>query len=521
MDYSIHCEIGNKYGVEYRSINKAPEAKQGTNDDKDVVLDLDVKNIPAVPTALWMSSLRQIPAFRINVLAGIGSGHTGEVSRGVPLVDVLRGADPLADAQVVYMVRTWTDKILRDYDRGFVKAPDDSLARLIYYAQRFALFYNRTDDNSALEVGEDRNHMALNSDIFLVALRDMLKFHHITSDFVALPSRYGPPIDDVMGPGDMVVLLRVNTTKPFYINCNNMFTCPGPIPAYLEGQPCIELSSKNLRKNASVDMTMKMPYSRPEDNLHQENLQIDMNDKQLLHIRRQTTLTGAMKEDEQLHLLNFEDCYEAERNALRVDRSIMDDLKKARKSRNISEDYATAVQKARASLKDRFKDEISSEFTEDPREMIKWSVDKPGLRDYDPNLVYSTEFTMDGLVQRAGNNYIVSIGKTVNSPLKLSPSQRTRKVDVVMPYARVLDCSVSFAIPQGFTVQGIDKLNRKVENECGSLVATAQVQGNQLVVHFKRVYRHNAESVAKWPDLLAIIDATAEFAEQKVLLKKG
>jgi len=64
------------------------------------------------------------------------------------------------------------------------------------------------------------------------------------------------------------------------------------------------------------------------------------------------------------------------------------------------------------------------------------------------DFVYSTEFAMDGLLQHAGNNLLLSIGKAINSPLKMTASQRDRKADVYMPYARTLDCSVSFTIPR-------------------------------------------------------------------------
>jgi hypothetical protein len=206
---------------------------------------------------------------------------------------------------------------------------------------------------------------------------------------------------------------------------------------------------------------------------------------------------------------------------MNVEKSIMDELKKTRRSKNLSEDYTTALEKARASLKERFKDEVSSEFEENPKEMIAYKVENAGLRHNVPDLVYSTEFTMDGLLQRAGNNFLLNIGKIINSPLKLTPSQRDRRVDIYMPYARTMDCSVSFAIPPGFALQGADKLNKTLENECGTVVATAKVQGNELILHFKRVYKHNSEPAAKWPQLLAIIDACTDFAGQKVLLKKG
>jgi hypothetical protein len=326
-----------------------------------------------------------------------------------------------------------------------------------------------------------------------------------------------------MSPGDMTVMLRVNLPKPIYFTCENMFTCPGYIPAAIEGQPCPEVHPKSMYNGQVVGLDTKLPLSTAEDNQQQENLEVKLNgaDMQLLHVKRHTVLKGKMKEGEQLRLLNFEDCYESERNALHVERSIMDELKKARRSKNVSEDYATALQKARESLKDRFKEEISSEFEKDPKDLLAWKVDNPGLRNAAPDLIYTTEFTVDGLMQRAGNNLILNIGKVVNSPLKLKPSQRTRKVDIYMPYARTLDCTVAFDIPQGYTVQGVDKLNKTLNNDCGSVTTSAQVQGNQLMVHFRRIYRHDQETADKWPQLLAIIDAATDFADQKVLLKKG
>ncbi|HTI11942.1 MAG TPA: hypothetical protein VL832_25385, partial [Puia sp.] len=84
-----------------------------------------------------------------------------------------------------------------------------------------------------------------------------------------------------------------------------------------------------------------------------------------------------------------------------------------------------------------------------------------------------------------------------------------------------LDCTVSFLIPDGYTVQGVDKLNKTLNNDCGSVITSAKVQGSQLVVHFQRVYKHDREPVGNWSQLLAIIDASTDFADQKVLLKKG
>jgi len=527
--YTLHCEIGNKYAIEYRSMNGAPFARQTTNEDKDVILDIGMKDIPASPTGLWMASMRELPAFRLNVLAGgtsVGSGrYAGEVVKDVPLGDIVgrinMGVSYPDPAKAQMLKRQVTD-ILKGYDKHYNKLPTDSLASLIYYAYRFVRYYNQLDAD--LEVGQDRNEMDINSYDYLIYLNLLLNAHKIYSRYVVMPYKHGPSIKNVMGIGDLSMMLRWDQDpgqgKQLFFTNQNMFTSMGYIPASLEGQPCPEVRSK---KEVTVKDDDATPLSKASENTQQEKLQVSFNgtDMQMLHIKRHTILSGKMKEGEQVRLLNFEDCYESERNALHVEKSIMDDLKKARRSKNLSEDYATALQKARASLKDRFKEEISSEFEPEPKDVLAWKIDNPGLRHTAPNLAYSTEFTVDGLIQRAGNNFLVNIGKVINSPLKLTPSQRARKIDIYMSYARTLDCTVAFDIPEGYTVQGVDKLNKTLNNDCGSVTSSAQVQGNQLTVHFKRIYKHDQETADKWPQLLAIIDAATDFADQKVLLKKG
>lgn len=527
LDYSFHCQIGNKYAVEYRSMNKAPEAKQSTNEDKDLILDLAMKNLAAVPTNLWMSSQRELPAFRINVLAGgqdISGRGKGAVVKDVPLKDIINTINTVLSypqGPGAYYYVTTLDKMLRAYDRKFPKTPDDSLARLICYTYRFIRYYNSVDKD--LSVGEERNHMDINNYDYLNTLKLCLTSHHINCNFVVAPSRYGPDLKQVMGPGDLMLLLKVNVDKPFFVTNNNMFSYPGDMPAYVEGQPYLDIDPKVSKRNIQDVSRDATPLSNAGQNLHQEAISLSFEgaDMQLLRAKRHTVLTGNMKIDEQKHLLNFEDCYESERQDLKVEKSIMDDLKKARRSKNVSEDYATALQKARTSLKDRFREEIVSEFDIEPKEVVSWKIDNMGIRNYAPDMAYSSEFTWDGMVQRAGNNYLLNIGKAFNSPLKLNPSQRNRTVDVYMPYARTLDCTVTFNIPQGYTVVGADKLNKKLENECGSVLSVAEVKGNQLVVHFRRMYNNNQEAASKWPQLLAIIDAATDFSGTKVLLKKG
>jgi len=104
--------------------------------------------------------------------------------------------------------------------------------------------------------------------------------------------------------------------------------------------------------------------------------------------------------------------------------------------------------------------------------------------------------------------------------LQIKPDQRTRKYNIQMPFARVFVYNIAFAIPDGYTVEGLEKLNVSIERKSGGFSATATISGNQLVIATKKYYNHYWESADQWPDMLAFLDAAWDFSQQKILLKK-
>jgi hypothetical protein len=75
-------------------------------------------------------------------------------------------------------------------------------------------------------------------------------------------------------------------------------------------------------------------------------------------------------------------------------------------------------------------------------------------------------------------------------------------------------------IPEGFTAEGVANLNSKVENDCGSFISEATVDGNTVKIKLQKVYKNTYEPVGNWEKLLAIIDAANEWSNTKLLLKK-
>ena len=179
-----------------------------------------------------------------------------------------------------------------------------------------------------------------------------------------------------------------------------------------------------------------------------------------------------------------------------------------------------AFDKERGKQKEAFTAEIKDWFDQPVTDLADYKIENLGVRHNNPDFVYSSKFAMNGLVKKAGNNMIVEVGKLQGTPLTIRADQRKRKRDIYMPFARSLQTNIILQIPDGFTVEGINELNKKVENEVGHFIAEASTDGKTVTIKLRKSYNHAFEPVGNWEKLLAFIDAANEWTNAKLLLKK-
>lgn len=531
LQYSVHCEISDKYFVRYRSSNGAPDMKMKKDDD-GAVFDLLVRNIPSLPVGLWMSPYRQIPMIRMDILFGtrLEEGQVaGEVRRNPSAAEMKDAAasnvfgEGMAYSSTKYLLQEAVRDLSKQYKKEYGKeVPKDSLVYYVYYAFRYLAFY-RVDAGDKIVVGRERNYGSPNSTKYLQLLYDVMKGLNVPTDFVVVTSRYGPAPEELLNSSDYEYMLRTRGTDPLFMSAEGLFSNFGDIASEYEGQvgTLVDLNKYNKRKRTMESYApVGIPTTTADDNTSIEQMKIALSDDmQLLKIDRNTTMKGNLRQDEQKRLLLFEDYYEQERLALGVRKSITEQFSVGRST--LPEEYKAAFAAARKTQKDQFTEEIKAQFDITPKEVTSYGIDKMGLRHNDPDFVYHTSFTLDGLLKRAGNNYILEAGKLIGGQLEIKPEQRDRKVDIYMPYARSFENIIEVTIPKGYTLEGVDKLNRSVDNDCGSFIVKATVEADKLKLHIRKVYKNSFEQVSKWGNLLQVIDAAADFTTQKVLFKKA
>jgi hypothetical protein len=89
-----------------------------------------------------------------------------------------------------------------------------------------------------------------------------------------------------------------------------------------------------------------------------------------------------------------------------------------------------------------------------------------------------------------------------------------------MSYARSFTNEINFTIPDGYTVEGLENLNKEVKNNTGGFISTAKVEGNILKITTKKYYSGSYFAAAEWSKMVEFLGAAVDFTNAKVLLKK-
>ena len=61
LSYTVHCEIDDKLTTQYRTLNGAPDFKQSKDEDGNILLDAEMKDIEQTEPGLWYNPMQQTP----------------------------------------------------------------------------------------------------------------------------------------------------------------------------------------------------------------------------------------------------------------------------------------------------------------------------------------------------------------------------------------------------------------------------------------------------------------------------
>ena len=498
----VHCVLDQSLATVYRTMNGAPDFTQTTDKDKNAVLDMVMDKPMDAESSIWYNPLEQSPFIEMYI--------TPTKSKVAVVENAMRQKGVRGNPDVTPILQDdW--KLLKSNvsKGGYSPAGLPSTYKSVFKsAKKEGMSAEEKADRiySFEYISWGSSQRAFNTGAnFLRKLGVDLEMG-ITTPFGALP------VDK---------LINYNSTTWFFrLKGTNLYYFPGTYPKVASEIPYIYQGRKAYMQDSEEQITI--PVSQAEDNKSVTDMVVKL-DGTKLDISRKVTYSGEQKMYGQSlvspdNTLFGSSQLEAYWRYLKYD----DKDPYSCYTKKESAELKGAFNEFRKNAIDPFKAEISSYHDGDPVQVGGYGVDCVGIRRDSSNFVYHVDYVMDGMVKRAGNNYLLSVGKLIGSSLKLEGKDRERIDDVWRKMAFVDEWNIEIPLPQGYKVsaEALKKIETSVANECGEFTVKATAGNESVKVYVRKCFAHRVEPVSNWSKLLALVDACSAFADKQMVIAK-
>ena len=498
----VHCVLDQSLATVYRTMNGAPDFTQTTDKDKNAVLDMVMDKPVDAESSIWYNSLEQSPFIEMYItptkakVAVVEKAMRQKGVRGNPDVTPILQDD-------------W--KLLKSYvsKGGYSPAGLPSTYK--------SVFKSAKKEGMSAEEKADRIY----SFEYVSGGASQRVFNTVANYLRKLGVEIEMGITTPFGALPVDKLINYNSTSWFFrLKGTNLYYFPGTYPKVASEIPYIYQGRKAYMQDSEEQITI--PVSQAEDNKSVNDMVVKL-DGTKLDISRKVTYSGEQKMYGQSlvspdNTLFGSSQFEAYWRYLKYD----DKDPYSCYTKKESAELKGAFNEYRKNAIDPFKAEISSYHDADPVQVGGYGVDCVGIRRDSSNFVYHVDYVMDGMVKRAGNNYLLSVGKLIGSSLKLEGKDRERIDDVWRKMAFVDEWNIEIPLPQGYKVsaEALKKIETSVANECGEFTVKATAGNESVKVYVRKCFAHRVEPVSNWSKLLALVDACSAFADKQMVIAK-
>lgn len=498
----VHCVLDQSLATVYRTMNGAPDFTQTTDKDKNAVLDMVMDKPVDAESSIWYNSLEQSPFIEMYItptkakVAVVEKAMRQKGVRGNPDVTPILQDD-------------W--KLLKSYvsKGGYSPAGLPSTYK--------SVFKSAKKEGMSAEEKADRIY----SFEYVSGGASQRAFNTVANYLRKLGVEIEMGITTPFGVLPVDKLINYNSTSWFFrLKGTDVYYFPGTYPKVASEIPYIYQGRKAYMQDSEEQITI--PVSQAEANKSVNDMVVKL-DGTKLDISRKVTYSGEQKMYGQSlvspdNTLFGSSQLEAYWRYLKYD----DKDPYSCYTKKESAELKGAFNEYRKNAIDPFKAEISSYHDGDPVQVGGYGVDCVGIRRDSSNFVYHVDYVMDGMVKRAGNNYLLSVGKLIGSSLKLEGKDRERIDDVWRKMAFVDEWNIEIPLPQGYKVsaEALKKIETSVANECGEFTVKATAGNESVKVYVRKCFAHRVEPVSNWSKLLALVDACSAFADKQMVIAK-
>ena len=388
---------------------------------------------------------------------------------------------------------------LESYYTGEVKAQ---------YAGMFGTKRRVVERQSKKEMAEKEDNVNINKLLWAGVLNKICQRKKLGIEVLVIMPRYLGKWSDMLFEEELDLAMRVRGDKFYFLfPFDNFDEFAHPSSAF-DGSEAYAFGLGNSEGYYRANI----PATTYTDNLIKQESTIHIPESMdLLQVERVSTYAGLEKND----IITL----------AHLDREYLDkDLKKYVINPKKSKDDKTYNDPDKEERRKTQLEYLQKYVERDEVEVEKYEdfeLLQDGRYDETPLLSFKEKYSLKKLVNKAGRNYLLDIGKIIGGQIKLDEKEmKTRENDIWIPHARTIANDITIVLPQGYIAEGLEDMIFNVDNESGAFISTAKMEGNKLVVTTQKIYKTNYDKKDKWPNYISFLEAAYKFTQAKVVLKK-
>lgn len=509
LHQEIEFNVGDNFYIYFQSLNDAPELENKSS-GKERIYSLTIKDIEKDKNTNWYYPYRSAPTIKFQVIYSKTPHFIGPY---LPQNDE-EPKNALSAREVVALNLNSSSmryyKILKQHlkRKNLLKVKSEETIQEAYRYLYHQMIGRKLE---ALYLGKGN----LNRNVGKELLKELTYFcikHDFDYSWLSTVSREYSDLENILLFGETATLLQIivgNDNKKIY------FSAPGLHPHYNE----IPSDYEGAKAYTSSTQVVTLPVSTLRDNHSNTVTTVDFNadDMTLLDFKSEFSHEGRNRYWFQGQLLYPYDFIKKELAYFGGEtydtnyKNKKDAAKRQQETKQLKEELAKEREET---LKHIIEDDYKVEILD----IKDFEIGKTG-RFFQDTMSYSYRFQVKGLVSKAGPNYVFQAGNVIGSQVKIAEEDMTRTADIYMPYARSFNNEVVINIPDNYSVQGLENLNKRVVNETGGFKSEAVLKGNQLHISTAKWYTNHFEPAENWAKMLEFLEAAYQFTQEKVLLK--
>lgn len=510
----IAIETDDKSFFKSLSLNGAPEFKKESTTEgffRYVFVD---RNRDTEKDVNFISPFIQYPIVKFQVIysnsdqaKGALIGTKGELKSSFSKEELARKAwedyENVGSASFTgtspYTVQSFINACYSELSKmGAKEWNDNQYINTVYYLVRNKILFQReylSDKKFAYIFGSLLFQRNIKSELIITApnnigtLKDIL-FEQEIRYIIKIGDKLYFNVTDYSNPGDLDETLLDNEAWIIYA------------PAKKGGQQEIK--------------PFTMPGCAAADNSVQFNFTAELKpDMKALQVTRTSTYKGIQKAK------NIS-------NALRYIPYMVDDYKnygganptekmKSREMEEYEKSVRTLTDEFKKQKPEYVKDLLESEFSQSVNN-ARFTLLSDGRTQKKSALTFKEDFELPDFTRRVGKKYLINLTGLMGSQLQIKKEERNRKADIDVRYPRTFNWNIQFKVPAGYKVDGLNELNKSVENESGAFKLVAKEDNGTVVIDIQKTYKVKHAAAAKWNEMLAFIDASYNSIFKYILL---